>query len=304
MGPIARLATGEEIDAYLALADDAAAAAFIERFWASRDPAPDRPGNPLREAFDQRAAEADKQFTEGGYRGRRTARGTIYVLFGPPAEVDHDISPDPQGPPIEIWRYKGGATAGLDGERPARVYRFIRRGDLTVFYVPTDSRATAPAPERGPPRGSTPRHRPRPRATSLEAVPLSVPAPAAARAVLAGTGISIPPRVVDNHTLARVMDTSDEWIRERSGVVERRYVEPGVGTADLGAEAARAALADAGVDGGRDRLPGRRHHDAGPLLPRLRHADPAAAGHPSRCRPSTSASSAPASPTACRWSTP
>ena len=70
------------------------------------------------------------------------------------------------------------------------------------------------------------------------------------RAVLAGTGISVPPRVVDNDTLARVMDTSDEWIRERSGVVERRYVEPGVSTADLGAEAARAALEDAGVAAG------------------------------------------------------
>jgi 3-oxoacyl-[acyl-carrier-protein] synthase-3 len=43
------------------------------------------------------------------------------------------------------------------------------------------------------------------------------------------------------------MDTSDEWIRERSGVEERRYVEKGVSTADLGAEAARAALDDAGV---------------------------------------------------------
>ena len=138
MGPIARLATPEEIDAYQALADDAAAAAFIERFWADRNPAPDRPGNPLREAFEQRATEADKQFTEGGYRGRQTARGTTYVLFGPPDAVDHDISPDPDGPPIEIWKYKGGATTGLNGERPARLYRFIRRGDLTVFYVPTD----------------------------------------------------------------------------------------------------------------------------------------------------------------------
>jgi 3-oxoacyl-[acyl-carrier-protein] synthase-3 len=69
-------------------------------------------------------------------------------------------------------------------------------------------------------------------------------------AVLAGTGIALPERVVDNHEMARILDTSDEWIRERSGVVTRRFVEAGIGSADLGAEAARAALADAGVDPG------------------------------------------------------
>lgn len=70
----------------------------------------------------------------------------------------------------------------------------------------------------------------------------------APRAVFCGSGIALPPRIVSNHDLARVMETSDEWVRERSGIVERRYVEAGVGTSDLGAEACRAALADAGVD--------------------------------------------------------
>ncbi|HWM93206.1 MAG TPA: 3-oxoacyl-[acyl-carrier-protein] synthase III C-terminal domain-containing protein [Thermoanaerobaculia bacterium] len=69
-----------------------------------------------------------------------------------------------------------------------------------------------------------------------------------ARAVLAGTGIAVPPLEVDNHMLARIIETSDEWIRERSGVQTRYYVEPGVGSSDLGAEAARAALADAGME--------------------------------------------------------
>lgn len=68
------------------------------------------------------------------------------------------------------------------------------------------------------------------------------------RAVFAGSGISVPPRVIDNPTLARVVETDDAWIRERSGIVERRFVEAGVTSADLGAEAARAALGDAGVE--------------------------------------------------------
>jgi len=71
-----------------------------------------------------------------------------------------------------------------------------------------------------------------------------------ARAVLAGTGIAIPPLEVDNHMLARIIETDDAWIRERSGVVTRFYVEAGVASSDLGAAAARAALANAGVEAG------------------------------------------------------
>ncbi|MFL6197440.1 MAG: 3-oxoacyl-ACP synthase III family protein [Thermoanaerobaculia bacterium] len=71
-----------------------------------------------------------------------------------------------------------------------------------------------------------------------------------ARAVLAGTGICVPPLEVDNLMLSRIIETNDQWVRERSGVVTRYYVEPGVASSDLGAEAARAALADAGVGAG------------------------------------------------------
>lgn len=67
------------------------------------------------------------------------------------------------------------------------------------------------------------------------------------RARFAGSGVAVGPVVIDNHRLARVMDTSDEWIRERSGIEERRYVEPGTASSDLGIEAARNALDDAGV---------------------------------------------------------
>jgi len=67
------------------------------------------------------------------------------------------------------------------------------------------------------------------------------------RALLAGCGVALPPRVVTNHDFARVLETSDEWIFERSGIRERRFVERGVGASDLGAEAAHAALDDAGM---------------------------------------------------------
>ena len=62
------------------------------------------------------------------------------------------------------------------------------------------------------------------------------------RALMLGCGVEIPPICVDNHMLARIMDTTDQWIRERSGIETRYYVEPGVGSSDLGAAAARAAI--------------------------------------------------------------
>lgn len=139
IGPVARIASPEEIEAFLALTADAQAAEFIDQFWVRRDPNPDRPGNPLREAFDERSTEADRLFSEAGYRGRRTDRGTIFVVYGPPSETDFEISPGPGQPPVEAWTYKPTTPAGLDGRKPAPLYRFIKRGDLTVTYIPGQS---------------------------------------------------------------------------------------------------------------------------------------------------------------------
>ena len=43
------------------------------------------------------------------------------------------------------------------------------------------------------------------------------------RAIIRGTGMYVPDNVVDNHRLSRLMDTSDEWIRQRTGIVTRRF---------------------------------------------------------------------------------
>ena len=63
-----------------------------------------------------------------------------------------------------------------------------------------------------------------------------------------GTGYFVPERVVTNEELTQYMDTSDEWIRERSGISERRWVEPGTSGVTLASNAARMAIADAGID--------------------------------------------------------
>jgi len=67
------------------------------------------------------------------------------------------------------------------------------------------------------------------------------------RTVIAGSGIAIPPNRVTNEMLSRIMDVDDEWIRERSGVECRYFVEEGTATSDLGVAAAQIALDDAGV---------------------------------------------------------
>lgn len=61
-----------------------------------------------------------------------------------------------------------------------------------------------------------------------------------------GLGTYLPERVVTNDDLAQRLDTSDEWIRTRTGIRERHYAAPEQATSDLAAEAARRALADAG----------------------------------------------------------
>lgn len=62
-----------------------------------------------------------------------------------------------------------------------------------------------------------------------------------------GTGRSLPSRVVTNAELMTRMDTTEEWIVQRTGIRERRFVEAGTGSSDLGVEAARKAIAAAGL---------------------------------------------------------
>jgi len=65
---------------------------------------------------------------------------------------------------------------------------------------------------------------------------------------ITGLGTYVPGHVVTNDDLAAGLDTSDEWIRQRTGIAERRIAEPGVCSSDLGVLAAREALADAGIE--------------------------------------------------------
>jgi len=67
------------------------------------------------------------------------------------------------------------------------------------------------------------------------------------RSRILGMGAYVPPRVVTNHDLAKIMETTHEWIVERTGIEERRWVEPGEGGAEMAAKASRQAMERAGV---------------------------------------------------------
>lgn len=76
--------------------------------------------------------------------------------------------------------------------------------------------------------------------------PIQAPSGAAYARIL-GVGSFRPSRVVTNEEICQLIDSSDEWIRERSGIVERRWAQPEENVATMGAEAAKKALAASGI---------------------------------------------------------
>ncbi len=69
------------------------------------------------------------------------------------------------------------------------------------------------------------------------------------RSAILGLGHYVPSRVVTNHDLAKMFDTSDDWIQQRTGIKERRYIEEsGIGASDLAVPAVKMACDDAGLE--------------------------------------------------------
>jgi len=68
------------------------------------------------------------------------------------------------------------------------------------------------------------------------------------KAKITALGRYVPPRIVTNYDLAKIVDTNHEWIVERTGIVERRWVEPGTPNSDLAARAASELLKQRGIE--------------------------------------------------------
>jgi len=68
------------------------------------------------------------------------------------------------------------------------------------------------------------------------------------RAKISALGCYIPPRILTNHDLEKLVDTNDQWVVERTGIRERHIADPGIATSDMAIEAARCALAQRGIE--------------------------------------------------------
>ena len=67
-------------------------------------------------------------------------------------------------------------------------------------------------------------------------------------AAVTGTGAHVPERILTNFDLEKMVDTSDEWIRRRTGMVERHIADENTASSDLGIQAALKAITMAAID--------------------------------------------------------
>lgn len=102
--------TSREKEVFLSLPTELDRGQFIESFWKKRDPNPQTPENEFKLEYYRRIALANKFFGVGGIPGWRTDRGRMFILLGPPKEIQRDLSPSgsvltiSQGP-RETWQY-------------------------------------------------------------------------------------------------------------------------------------------------------------------------------------------------------
>jgi GWxTD domain-containing protein len=115
----------EEMTAFKQLSNDEERDQFIEQFWLRRDPTPDTVENEFKEEHYRRIAYANEHF-QAGKSGFRTDRGRMYIVFGPPDEIEahpsggyYDRPADEGGGststyPFEVWRYRYLEDIGQD----------------------------------------------------------------------------------------------------------------------------------------------------------------------------------------------
>ena len=152
----------EELTAFKALSNDEERDAFIEQFWQRRDPTPDTEENEFKEEHYRRIAYANEHFA-AGRAGWRTDRGRIYIVFGPPDEIESHPSggtytrPLEEGGgdtstfPFEKWRYR--YIEGLNATNKQEIWiEFVDTcmcGDYHMSMDPNEKDALLHVPGAG-----------------------------------------------------------------------------------------------------------------------------------------------------------
>jgi GWxTD domain-containing protein len=106
-GPVRHLMTKEEAKTWKTLRSDDEAQAFIDLFWARRDPTPNTPRNEFREDFEARVDFAERNFGTATLSGALSDQGKVFILLGPPYRVSGKAGADAASASIF-----GGATPG------------------------------------------------------------------------------------------------------------------------------------------------------------------------------------------------
>jgi GWxTD domain-containing protein len=131
---VAWIITNEERKAFQQLQTDDERQRFIEQFWLRRDPTPGTPQNEYKEEHYRRMAYADQRFPEKAIPGWKSDRGRIYIMFGPPDEIDsHSTGGTYQRPPEQ----GGGTISTFPFEK--WTYRFIEGigNNISLEFVDT-----------------------------------------------------------------------------------------------------------------------------------------------------------------------
>jgi GWxTD domain-containing protein len=124
-GPAQFLMTKDEQAKWKSIQDDAAAQAFIDLFWARRDPSAATPENETHEAFDARVKYADDHFAHGKLKGSMTDRGKIFIILGSPSRIQR-TSPEPKStilsPKDAFGTPAEGENQSVQGYSPKQVW--------------------------------------------------------------------------------------------------------------------------------------------------------------------------------------
>ncbi len=141
-GPIRYIALKEEMVAFRKLETDSSRALFIEKFWARRDPTPDTMANEYRQLFWERVQQANENFLDSPKPGWKTDRGKVYILYGPPTEIQDEPHLAPGTTPtsgvgVLRWVYEGRPANRMDMDAIV-VVPFVRDvgGEYRLDYDP------------------------------------------------------------------------------------------------------------------------------------------------------------------------
>lgn len=146
---VAYIVTPRERDVYARLTTDRERRLFIDAFWKQRDPTPGTPRNEFREEHYRRIAYADRMFGRGtSLPGWRTDRGRIYIVLGPPKNIEsYDNVPNVH--PTQIWFYLGDPALGLPTGFNVIFFKKLGLGDYVLYSPVADGPASLIADDMG-----------------------------------------------------------------------------------------------------------------------------------------------------------